>query len=185
MLLSPEESCLLVVDVQERLLPAMSSPDNLVNSISLLLKAADLLDVPVLASEQYPKGLGPTVPVLNEWLDLQSTIEKIEFSCAANAVIRDRVVGLGRRQLVICGIEAHVCVLQTAIGFQTDGLPAAEGQVFVVADAVDSRDPANRTLALQRIRQDGVQVVATEMVVFEWLGQAGTPAFKELSNLLK
>ena len=185
MLLRPKESCLLVVDVQERLLPAMSSPDSVVESISLLLKAATLLGVPVLASEQYPKGLGPTVLALRELLDPQPAIEKIEFSCAANAALRDRVGGLGRKQLVICGIEAHVCVLQTAIGFRANGHLATDSQVFVVADAVDSRDPANRTLALQRMQQDGVQVVATEMVVFEWLGQAGTPKFKDLSSLLK
>lgn len=184
MLLSSEQSCLLVVDVQERLLPAMSAPDTVVQSIKLLLKAAATLEVPVLASEQYPRGLGPTVPELAEHLGQYPPMEKIEFSCAANPDIADRINSLGRRQLVICGIEAHVCVLQTAIGFAADQT-APDRQAFVVADAVSSRDPRNQEIALERMRRSGVEVVSSEMVVFEWLGRAGTPAFKELSALLK
>ncbi len=179
MLLEQSKSSLLVVDVQERLLPAMASPDNILPPIQLLLRAAATLEVPILVSEQYPKGLGPTVSPIRDLVSQNRIAEKIEFSCAANPGLRSRLLDFGRDQLVLCGIEAHVCVLQTALGF------IGERQVFVVADAIDSRQRESRSLALRRMERAGVELVTAEMVVFEWLGRAGTPKFKELSALLK
>ena len=179
MLLDHTKSSLLVVDMQERLLPAMAAPDNLLPPIQLLLRAASTLDVPVLVSEQYPKGLGPAVSPIRALVSQNQIAEKIEFSCAANPYLHHRLLDLDRGQLVLCGIEAHVCVLQTALGF------AGDRQVFVVADAVDSRRRESRSLALRRMERAGIELVTAEMVVFEWLGRAGTPEFKELSALLK
>lgn len=180
MLLKRERTCLLMIDVQERLVTAMDGVDRLVANCAILLKAAARLGVPVLLSEQYPKGLGPTVPALSALVPAVSPVPKTEFSCTAAPGYLDRLRATGRDQAVLAGIEAHVCVLQTALGLRELGYP-----VFVVADAVSSRQPNSVALALARLREAGVSVVTTEMVVFEWLGKAGTPEFKELTALIK
>ncbi|MFZ0692965.1 MAG: hydrolase [Alphaproteobacteria bacterium] len=180
MLLKRERSCLLVIDVQERLMTAMNEGARLIANTALLVKAARRLGVPVLVSEQYPKGLGPTLPELSALAPGESVVTKMEFSCTEAPGYRDRLKATGRDQAVLAGIEAHVCVLQTALGLRTLGYP-----VFVVADAVASRRPASVALALDRMREAGCSIVTAEMVVFEWLGRAGTPEFKELSALVK
>ncbi|MGQ9366080.1 hydrolase [Azospirillum sp. A39] len=180
MLLSSRDSALLVVDVQERLLPAVSGGGALVRNVGILLQAAAILSVPVLASEHYPAGLGRTVPELRRLLPDGAVIEKIHFACSHEPGFADRLAGLGRRQVVIAGAEAHVCVMQTALA-----LRAAGHEVFVVADATGSRAPANAELAIARLRAAGVVVVATEMVLFEWAGCGGTPAFKSLLALIR
>lgn len=180
MLLTREKSCLLVIDVQERLMTAMSEGARLRANGALLLKAAGKLGVPVLVSEQYPKGLGPTLPELANLAPEDSVVTKMEFSCTAAPGYLDRLKATGRGQPVLAGIEAHVCVLQTALGLRALGYP-----VFVVADAVASRRPESVALAIARMRDEGCSIVTTEMVVFEWLGRAGTPEFKELSALVK
>ena len=180
MLIERDSACLLVVDVQERLAPAMAEPDTVVRNVAILMQAAARLGVPILASEQYPQGLGRTVPELRALAPATAFFSKIDFSCATDSGLRARIAEAGRKQVVICGIEAHVCVLQTALGLQQQDYEA-----FVVADAVSSRAPLSHETALQRLRDNGVELVTTEMVVFEWLGKAGTPEFKELSRLIK
>jgi len=180
MLIERQRSCLLVIDVQERLLPAMASGNQVVANGAVLVKAAARLGVPVLTSEQYPKGLGPTVPALAALLPEGAAIPKSEFSCAAAPGYVERLKATGREQLILTGIEAHVCVLQTALQFRGLGY-----SVFVVADAVSSRKPESVALALARMRDAGAVAVTTEMVLFEWLGRAGTPEFKELSALIR
>ena len=180
MLLDRQRSCLLMVDVQDRLLSAMADRERLVANCAVLLKAAGRLGVPILLSEQYPKGLGPTAPALAQLVPEGPAVEKSEFSCAAAPGYAERLKATGRDQLVVAGIEAHVCVLQTALQFRELGYP-----VFVVADAVSSRKPESVALALARMRDAGVEAVTTEMVLFEWLGRAGTPEFKELSALIR
>ena len=175
-----EKSLLLVVDEQVRLAPATFSREQAVANTQILLKAAARLEVPVLASEQYPKGLGPTVPEIAALLPPGSVAEKIHFSCASDPGIVARVEALGRRQVVVAGMEAHVCVLQTALGLKQRGY-----DVHVVADATSSRRPESHALAMERLRLAGIPVVNTEMVVFEWLAQAGTAEFRELSALIK
>src|SRR6185312_1689695 len=149
-----------------------------------LIRAARTLHVPITFSEQYPKGLGPTVEPLRAALDYEGAVmEKVEFSCAKNDALRERLHELrrqGRPQVVIGGIEAHVCVAQTAIDLEGQGFEA-----FVVADAVSSRTKTSRLLALARLTKAGADIVDSEMVVFEWLGKAGTPEFKELQALVK
>jgi len=180
MLIERERSCLLVVDVQERLAPAMSDAVTVIRQAGLLMQAAARLGVPVLVSEQYPQGLGHTVPELRGQAPESAFFSKISFSCTADPVLGERIGKTGRDQIVICGIEAHVCVLQSALGLQQQNYES-----FVVADAVSSRAPASRDIALQRLGANGVELVTTEMVVFEWLGKAGTPEFKDLSRLIK
>jgi len=180
MLLDADKSVLCVIDVQERLAPATAEPDQVVERTALLMTAAARLDVPILISEQYPKGLGPTVETLSELAPAGAIHPKVHFSCTDDPGYRARLDGLGRGQAVLTGMEAHVCVLQTALGAQTAGY-----QVAVVADAVTSRDPANKAAALQRLAANGIEIVTAEMVVFEWLKAAGSDAFRELSKLIK
>ncbi len=135
---------------------------------------------PCSPPEQYPKGIGHLVAPIGELLPAGSVVEKVHFSCMADADFARRFAALGRRQAVVAGLEAHVCVLQTA-----EGLLAAGNDVFVVADAVSSRLPANHAMAMRRLEGAGARIVTTEMVVFEWLGQAATPEFRELSRLIK
>lgn len=180
MLMSAAASCLLVVDIQERLLPKMAAPDAVVDNAALLIKAARRLDVPVLVSEQYPRGLGATVSDLAPLLHPDEKVEKLHFSCIGDETFATRFRGLHRRQAVVAGIEAHVCVLQTV-----EDLLAAGTETFVVEDATSSRLDKNKAAAMARLREAGARVVTTEMVVFEWLAKAGTPAFKDLSALIK
>lgn len=183
MLLSRERSQLLIVDVQEKLLPAMHESARLVERCAILLEAAATLGIPVTVSEQYRRGLGPTVERLHNVKGDAPVLEKMHFSCARDQDIAARVGALaaaGRRQLLVAGIEAHVCVAQSALGFREQGL-----EVAVVADAVTSRHPDNVRLALDRFRANGVEVVSTEMALFEWLDVSGTPEFKSLSKLIK
>jgi nicotinamidase-related amidase len=180
MLIERQHSMLLLVDVQERLLPAMADPESLLPRLELLLRAATRLGVPVLASEQYRKGLGSIVPALLALLPDGAVGEKLAFSCGADEGLRARITALGRPQVVIVGIEAHVCVLQTALDLLRIGMAPV-----VVADGVMSRRPEDRELALARLRQAGVVVASSEMVLFEWLGTAGTPEFRDLIRLIR
>ena len=180
MLIERHKSCLLVVDVQEKLAPAMADAAAVIRNAGILMQAAARLAVPLIVSEQYPQGLGTTVPELRVLAPDSARLAKLSFSCAADTGLQQRIKATQRSVLVIAGLEAHVCVLQSALGFRQAGY-----QTVVVADAVSSRAPASRDAALQRLRENGVEVATTEMVLFEWLGQAGTPEFKELSKLIK
>lgn len=180
MLMSAAASCLLVVDIQERLLPKMVAPQPVVENTAVLLKAARRLDVPVLVSEQYPRGLGATVPDLEPLLHPGEKVEKLHFSCIGEEAFADRFRALQRHQAVVAGIEAHVCVLQTVEDLLASGI-----ETFVVEDATSSRAEKSQAAAMARLREAGARVVTTEMVVFEWLAKAGTPVFKDLSALIK
>lgn len=180
MLIDPRDSFLLIVDVQERLAPAVQAPERAIRNTEILARSARRLDIPVYVTEQYPKGLGRTVPQLAEHADAQTTLEKLHFSCAAEPALLERMSALKRKQVVIAGMEAHVCVLQTALGLQQAAM-----RPFVVQDAVSSRTDENKAAGLERMRAAGCEIVTTEMVVFEWLQQAGSAEFKELIQLIK
>jgi nicotinamidase-related amidase len=180
MLLDRSQSQLLVIDVQERLMPAMHEGERMVDKCAVLLQAAQRLGIPITISEQYKKGLGGTVARLDNLKGDAPVMEKMHFSCAADPAIAARVKDAKRKQVVICGIESHVCVMQSALGFKAQGYDVA-----MVADAVTSRSPQSVDLAVSRLRHAGVSVVNTEMALFEWLHEAGTPEFKELSKLIK
>ncbi len=171
LLASAADSALVVIDIQERLAAAMP-PETLaavIRNTRILMQAAELLGIPVLVTEQYPKGLGHTVADLPA---AGTRIEKTRFSCGALDVI-------GRSQLILAGMEAHVCVLQSALELQ------ATHHVFVAADAVCSRRAENRENALKRMRAAGVTVTNTESVVFEWLRDARHEHFKAISALVR
>jgi len=181
MLMSSRRASLMVIDAQERLLPAMSESERVIKNISILIKSARELSVPILASEQYPKGLGPTISEISDLLPAGiEPIAKTDFSCLDEPVFAAAFKAVDRDQTIICGVEAHVCVFQTAI----QALSAGKN-VFVVADACSSRAPSSAERAFERLRDEGVAVVTTEMVVFEWLRRAGGPAFKILSGLVR
>lgn len=177
MLVEANRSCLLVVDMQEKLLPAIADTHIVLSNSIWLVRAAIRLSVSILVSEQYPKGLGSTVPELNTFLTNSPVMEKTHFSCTAEPPCRERIMASGREQIIITGIEAHVCVLQTALG-----LLEMEKEVYVVADSIGSRQTYDKELAIARMRAAGIQVVSREMVVFEWLQQSNTPLFREVSR---
>ncbi|MCA0433457.1 MAG: hydrolase [Proteobacteria bacterium] len=181
MLLEANKSSLLLVDIQERLLPAMAEPEQVVAKSKILLAAARELGLPVTISEQYPKGLGRTVPELAA--NDAATLEKLTFSCWRDKPMKSHFINLhekGRPLIIVAGIEAHVCVLQTCIDLSNAGFG-----VFAVTDAMSSRKTASADLAFKRLRHAGIETVNTEMALFELLGQAGTPQFKALSALIR
>ena len=176
MLIDRSKSVLMLVDLQERLLPAIDAWQTLQENVAWMTRVALALNVPILASEQYPKGLGPTVPLLRGLLPEASVGEKEHFSCVQAACFEGKP-GADAAHVVLCGVEAHVCVLQTALD-----LSAANRKVFVVADCVGSRKPADRDIALVRMRDHGVEVVSREMVAFEWLGRSASEEFRRISR---
>ena len=179
-LLHASESLLLVVDVHERLARAVANAREVVANNRVLLRAAGLLGVRALVSEHCPPSLGPTLPDVLEFCPPGVTVAKTHFSCAAEPAVVERVAASGARQIVVTGMEAHVCVLQSAIGFRARGY-----EVFVVRDAAGSRTAASHAAGLERLAASGVTIVTTEMVVFEWLGRADRPEFKPLLALIK
>lgn len=180
MLIERADSLLLVVDVQERLAPAIHDADSATANNVRLLKAASQLNVPAFVSEQYVRGLGHSLPEIRSAAVNAEFFEKIHFGCAAEPGVVDRLLATGRRQILVTGMETHVCVLQSALG-----LKALDFDVFLVADAASSRTPENRQQAIERMRACGVHIVTTEMVLFEWLHRAGTDDFRTVLPLIK
>jgi nicotinamidase-related amidase len=176
-LLTAESAVLLLIDLQDRLMPAIYDGEIVVARAARLAEAARLLDVPIRATEQYPAGLGSTVPPLAEYP--QSVLAKTTFSATADPGF-PALLPAGVSEIVVAGVEAHVCVLQTVLGL----LPSGR-HVLLVADAVGSRDPVDRAAAIDRARQHGAEVVTSEMVLFEWLRDAQHPKFREVQKLLK
>jgi nicotinamidase-related amidase len=175
--LTAADSALLVIDVQDKLLPAIHGVPRLLLNLSFLLDAAKANGVPVLATEQYPKGLGPTHAAIADRLPPDRPA-KVVFSCGGVPEVTSALAD--RPNVLLAGIEAHVCVLQTALDLLGRGLT-----VFVAADAVSSRDPADRDIALRRLERAGAIVTTTETAAFEWLGSAGAAAFKTISRLVQ
>ena len=182
-LLDVNDSLLLVVDMQPRLLAAMKpmSAKTAVENVVKLLKAADLLNVPILLTEQYPKGLGHTIEAIDVEL-AQSTqrFEKTTFSCCGHEAFNQALLASGCKQIIIIGQEAHVCVLQTAIEIMAQGL-----QVHVVEDAVLSRHEQHKANALLRLQSLGTGVTNHESVLFEWLRDPKHAQFKAISGLVR
>jgi len=171
------DGLLLVIDVQERLAAAMKHRDAVVRNIGHLLELARLTEIPVVLTEQYPKGLGPTVPELR---DAAAPMEKIVFSCCGDAAFNDRIAAAGRRKIIVTGMETHVCVYQTALDLISAGYVP-----HVVSDAVCSRFTANWKSGLELLRQAGAVVTNTETVLFQVLGRAGTEEFRAISRRIR
>ena len=179
-MLDIEKCCLVVVDVQGKLAQLMYNKVDLFKNITILIKAAKLLALPIIWCQQCPEALGPTVPQIAESLEGVEPINKASFSCCGAEEFTRKLGALNRRQVLLCGIEAHVCIYQTAV----DLLKKAT-QVTVVADAVSSRTLENKRIAIDKIRNSGADISSVEMVLFELLRTAEHPHFKAIAGLIK
>ncbi len=177
-----EQCALVVVDIQEKLLPPIFEAERVLRNSQLLIRTANLLGLPVIATAQYPQGLGPVVPEIASLLEQAPIHEKVEFSCFGNSAFCDAMKSLpGKRNTVlVCGMEAHICVAQTVLGALGQGY-----LVHVASDAVSSRSEWNWKVGLERMKTAGAVISSTEMMMYELLRQSGTPAFKELLKYLK
>ena len=180
MRISAGECTGLVVDIQERLFPVMYKRDELLTRVLILLEGLKLLEIPVLVSEQYPKGLGPTLQKVLDVLEPGKSVEKISFSCCGEPDFLSQLDQRDRKQVIICGIEAHVCVLQTVIDLVEMGFTPV-----VVADCISSRNPDDKKVAVERMRSEGAVITTSESLLFELTRVAGTPQFKQISRLVK
>lgn len=178
-LLRPDTSVLLVVDIQERLLPAIHEGEMVLQAAGRMAAAAGALDVPALLTEQYPKGIGPTCTPLRGHLGDCPPIEKLRFSACVQEVA-ERLREVDRQKVIVVGIEAHVCVQQTVLDLLRLGYAP-----YVCADATGSRRPLDRDTAIARMRQAGAIVTTTESVIFELMGEAGTDTFKKVLSIIK
>jgi nicotinamidase-related amidase len=173
-------SQIVFIDIQDKLVDIMPQSEikKVIDASSILIQAAKILDVPCLYSEQYPKGLGPTVKKLKSLLP-NSPIEKKAFSCLDAPHFKSHLVK-SRPQIILCGLETHICILQTALALKSSGK-----EVFVVEDATLSRSNLNHQNAIHRLRSEGVVITNTESVVFEWLRVADGDHFKAIVKLIK
>lgn len=169
------QSVLLIIDIQEKLLPVIHEKDQVLENALWMTRLANLLEIPLMVSEQYPKGLGGTVPELRKELPADAVREKTSFSCMGGCL--NGLSGNDRNQVILCGIETHVCVLQTALDFLAEGK-----DVFIVDEAVGSRRSRDKELALERMKAEGARIVSREMVAFEWLRGASHPQFRTVSK---
>ena len=178
-LIQKENTGLLIIDIQEKLMPVVQDAEQVFANANRLLKGAGVLDIPILVTEQYPKGLGNTCSSIELPAQIQP-IEKMCFSCMKSDSVLQQLKQQNITSLIIAGVEAHICVLKTALEALNTGL-----EVHIVADAVSSRTLANKQLALERMRQSGAYIVSTEMILFQLIHEAGTDAFKAISRLIK
>lgn len=178
-LIKREKTALLVIDVQEKLMPVISNKEEVFANISRLIKGAQIVHLPLIFTEQYPKGLGKTCVEI-ELPDNAVVVEKMCFSCMLSAHITVQLQHLNVNSLVLCGVEAHICVFKTALDALKQGY-----EVHVVADAISSRTPENKKIAIERLRQAGAFIVSSEMILFQLIEEAGTDEFKAISKLIK
>ncbi|HYY69998.1 MAG TPA: hydrolase [Terriglobales bacterium] len=180
--LAARHCALSVVDIQEKLLPPIFEKERMVRNSQLLIRLAVILDIPVLLSTQYSKGLGPTVPEIASLLPQVTTFDKSEFGCFNNEAYSTCIKSLpgNRNTLLVCGMESHICVTQTVLGALNSGYIA-----HVASDAVSSRSEWNWKIGLERMRQAGAVISSTEMIIYELLHTASGAAFKEMLQYLK
>ena len=172
--------CLVVVDVQGKLAQLMYDNQTLFKNIEILIKAARALSIPVIWCQQVPEALGPTIPQIAELLCGDQPINKSSFSCCGDEQFIDRLNTLERSNIILCGIETHVCIYQTALDLLAKGK-----HVTVVADAVSSRTQENKQLALNRMKLKGVDISSVEMTLFELIRTAKHPQFRDIAKLVK
>lgn len=176
-LLNAKRACLMVIDPQERLMKSIHEAERVVETTAFLVRCCQILNVPILATTQYKKGIGAIVPQLAELLVAAPSMDKMEFNAASNADVMAVLAELPScvDTLILAGVEAHICIYQTAIGMMAKGY-----RVYVANDAVSSRDKHNAKAALKQLQDFGVVVVPAETIVYEMLGRAGTPEFKAM-----
>lgn len=179
-MLHKDRMTLVVVDFQDRLLPKIPVAGKVLAKAARLIEFAKLLDIPIVLTEQYPKGLGPTAASLRDALPDIEPVEKVSFGCFGDAGFRRALAATGRGQVLLTGVETHVCIMQTALGGLDEGY-----DVYVPRDAVASREKDQYKAGLARMRAAGVNEVTVEMAMFEALREAGTTAFKSVLPLIK
>ena len=170
-----QETSLLIIDPQERLISHMFNKEILIDNIKKLIKSFNILKVPVILTEQYPKGLGTTIKEIKDELKENKYLEKLCFDCFG-----EKEFEIKTKNIVICGIEAHVCVFQTALSALKKGF-----NVFIVADAISSRKESDYKIALRRMEQENIKLATTEMITFQILKKAGTEELKEIQKIIK
>jgi nicotinamidase-related amidase len=198
-MLEIQDCCLIVVDVQGKLAQLMVDKEALFKNIQILIQAARILEIPILWCQQVPEALGPTVPEIAELLTGLEPINKASFSCCGQEQFNAELNALGREQVLLCGIETHVCIYQTAMDLVAwasrpwnrdhgqDARATGKGglDVTILADAVSSRTEQNRQTALTRLAAEGARISSTEMALFELLKTAKHPQFKDIARLVK
>lgn len=178
--LDRDQAVLLIIDVQERYRKVIPDLANLTRNISILVEAAKVLKLPVVVTEQYPQGLGVTVAEISACLGDHSLFSKNSFSCCGAEEFVDALKQIGRKQIIVCGIEAHVCVSQTVHDLLSEGYA-----VHIVVDALSSRSPKNKEIAVEKMVKSGALPSTVEMALFEMLVQAGTEEFKAVQRLVR
>jgi nicotinamidase-related amidase len=179
-MIAANKCCLVLIDVQEKLLRVMQNPERVVKNCGILIHIARAFDIPILWCQQYPRALGLTAAPLAELLNGLSPMDKLSFSCCGAPGFAGRLEALHIETAVLCGIESHVCVFQTAMDLLRQGM-----KVHVIADAVGSRTEENKQIGLARMAAAGVIINSTEMFLFELLRTAEHPKFKELAALIR
>jgi nicotinamidase-related amidase len=179
-MLVPDNTVLVAIDFQERLFPVMHDKEKLLRNVLKLIEGAVVLEVPIVLTEQYPKGLGPTLPEIKKLIPQVQPIEKVCFNCCDEESFCKSLESLGRRQVLIAGIEAHICVYQTAMALSRDGY-----EVQVVGDCVSSRDSEDKMVSLFKMGAAGISPTTVETALFELLKAASGEKFKQISNIVK
>ena len=175
-----EHTAAVIVDFQERLVPAIADHEALMERVRILLQGLKALEIPMTVTQQYTKGLGHTLPSLYEAVGTTEYCEKASFSCCRNKAILDKLESMGKKNILVMGTEAHICVLQSCID-----LKAAGFQPVMVVDAVASRREADKKIAIERAIQEGILVTTAEAVLFELTLDSTNPCFKAISKLVK
>ncbi|MCK5281991.1 MAG: hydrolase [Nanoarchaeota archaeon] len=178
--INPKDSLLLIVDIQEKFRPVISGIDDIISNIAKLVRAFNLLKIPILVTEQYPKGLGSTVKEISHALDKFDYVEKVCFDCFEKKEFADLIKKKNVKNIIISGIESHVCIIQTALSALEKGF-----DVYAVADAISSRKKIDYEIALRRMEKEGVKLVSTEMIIFQMIEDAKDENFKEISRIVK
>jgi nicotinamidase-related amidase len=175
-----EETAGVIIDIQERLLPHIHEGDILLRNCLKLIEGLKVLSIPLIITQQYTRGLGQTVPAIIEVLPGSSHIEKISFSCCEEPLFSEKISLLGKQNIILCGIESHVCILQTCLDLLGSGY-----KPVVAADCISSRRPNDKLIAIERMRQEGARITSMESLLFELTRFAGNETFKSISGIVK
>lgn len=175
-----EETIALIIDAQEKLMPVMTDTDALEERMNVLIRGLRILEVPMIVTQQYTKGLGMTIPSIRESIGSETYLEKITFSCYDEEEVRRQIKESGCKNVLIFGIESHICVLQTCIDLKDAGYTP-----ILVTDCISSRKSSDKEGAILRALGEGILMTTTEAILFEFTRRAGTPVFKEISKLIK
>jgi len=180
MKIKKENTALLIIDMQEKLLPAIENSEDLIKNCEILIKGCKILGIPIIYSEQYRKGLGETNKIIATQLNNINPIEKREFSCVENDEIKSKLESLGKRYIIVAGIEAHICVQQTVLDLMDEDF-----KPIVIANCISSRNNFDKKFALKRLRDYGADITTVEAILFEMLVTSTASEFKQISELVK